>query len=471
MIARFAMALLLCACYASTVSGQRPTRGEYTNQPVQPPVTRAAAEVLQSGPMLGYNEMREVMLWVQTTRPAQVWAEYWEKSKPETRYKTETVTTTAQDAHTAHLLCNQVWPGKQYEYQVVVDGQAIKRPYPTEFKTQALWRWRKDDRKDPHIPYDYKFAVGSCAYINDTPVDRINATPYGSHYEIFTALHRQRPDFMLWAGDNTYTREADWNTRTGFLYRYTHTRSLPELQPLLASTHHYAIWDDHDYGPNDSDQSYWGKNMAQDVFKLFWGNPAYGLGVGGCTFTFEWGDSQFFMLDDRWNRTANDRATGSPQMFGRAQLEWLVNALKSSTATFKFVVNGNCVLNPAKRGENFANYEAEYKWLLETLKAEKIPGIVFLSGDIHHSELTKLDVDGLYALYDWTVSPLTSGTSNGKEDGRPDLVKGSVVNVHNFGIIEVTGNTENRQLTLGAYDSQGTRQWSYVIKASELRPK
>ena len=46
------------------------------------------------------------------------------------------------------------------------------------------------------------------------------------------AMHAQRPDLMLWLGDNTYLREVDWYTRTGFIHRYTHTRSLPELQPL-----------------------------------------------------------------------------------------------------------------------------------------------------------------------------------------------------------------------------------------------
>ena len=113
---------------------------------------------------------------------------------------------------------------------------------------------------------------------------------------------------MLWLGDNIYLREADWNTRTGIMYRYTHTRSLPEMQPLLASSINYAIWDDHDFGPNDADRSYHLKNTTLEAFKLFWANPTYGIvGDSGVATTFEWGDVQFFMLDNRYFRAPNER--------------------------------------------------------------------------------------------------------------------------------------------------------------------
>ena len=81
---------------------------------------------------------------------------------------------------------------------------------------------------------------------------------------------------MIWLGDNVYFREPD-DSRTGVYHRYSHDRSLPELQPLLGSVHHYAIWDDHDYGPNNSDRSFIYKNITLQAFKDFWANPTYGL--------------------------------------------------------------------------------------------------------------------------------------------------------------------------------------------------
>jgi alkaline phosphatase D len=115
---------------------------------------------------------------------------------------------------------------------------------------------------------------------------------------------------MMWGGDNFYYREPDWNTRTGMIHRNTHSRSIPEIQPLLGSVHHYAIWDDHDYGPNDADRSFWNKNMSLEMFKLFWANPNYIFENEACTGTFQWNDVQFFMVDNRWFRTPNDNHTG-----------------------------------------------------------------------------------------------------------------------------------------------------------------
>src|SRR5690606_34340514 len=180
-----------------------------------------------------------------------------------------------------------------------------------------------------------------CTYINDEPYDR-PGKPYGGGYEIFNAMYQEKPDMMMWLGDNVYLREVDWNSKTGIYYRYTHTRSLPELQPLLASTHHYAIWDDHDYGPNDADRSFWGKDMTLKAFKDFWANPNYGVGgTEGITGTFFWEDCQFFLLDDRWYRSPMP----GKEYFGQTQLNWLVDALRSSKATFKFICTGGQILN------------------------------------------------------------------------------------------------------------------------------
>ena len=190
--------------------------------------------------MVGYSEMKEVMLWVQTNSCAEVQFVYWEKGKPEVSFSTEVTKTIKKEAYTAHCVADEVLPGKKYEYSLYINGKKIDFDYPTTFQSQTLWQWRTD-------PPDFKMALGSCTYVNETEYDR-PGKPYGSEYFIFDAIHKKQPDAMLWMGDNIYLREVDWSTRTGILHRNTHTRSLPEMQPLLASTHNYAIWDDHDYG-------------------------------------------------------------------------------------------------------------------------------------------------------------------------------------------------------------------------------
>jgi alkaline phosphatase D len=274
----------------------------------------------------------------------------------------------------------------------------------------------------------------------------------------------------VWGGDNVYTREADWNSRTGVFYRNTHSRSLPEMQPLLGSVHHYAIWDDHDYGPNDSDRSFALKNVTSEAFRLFWGNPNY-IFEGACTGTFEWSDAQFFLLDDRWFRAPNNR-TDDRTYFGEAQINWLIDALILSKAPFKFIVTGGQVINSAALFENYAIYGEERARFLQKIADAKIPGVIFLTGDRHHTALHKLDRFGTYPLYDFTISPLTSGAGKPSEEEKKaqTFVDGTVVeNTRNFGLFEITGPAKERVLKVTVYNAQNKPLWTREIKASELK--
>ncbi|GAA4395270.1 alkaline phosphatase D family protein [Nibrella viscosa] len=413
--------------------------------------------------MVGYSTMKEVMLWAQTRQPARVQVQYWEQGKPTPSWSTAEVATTAKTAFTAHLLADQVQPGKKYEYAILVNGKKVDLPYPTRFQSQTLWQWRTD-------PPAFQFGVGSCTYINEPALDR-PGTPYGGGYEILTNLAKQQPDFMLWTGDNTYLREPDWNSRTGVLHRYTHTRSVKELQPLLAATHHYATWDDHDYGPNDSDRSYWLKPVTLEAFKLFWANPNYVFDEG-CAGTFHWNDCQFFLIDDRTFRAPNNAPELSKRpMLGQPQLQWLIDALIFSQATFKFVVIGGQVVNPAKVFENYANYADERDSLFRAIAKANIPGVMFITGDRHHTILHKLERPGTYPLYDLTISPLTSGPAQPLADelALPTVVPGTLLVERNFGLLSLSGPLKDRVLTIKVFDAKGTQRWSREIRAMDLR--
>ncbi|WP_299674682.1 alkaline phosphatase [uncultured Tenacibaculum sp.] len=424
-----------------------------------------AQDKIQSGPMVGYSTMREVLLWVQTTKASEVHFEYFDKQNPKERFKTDTYTTNKKDGFVAQLIADKVLPGKKYTYEVYVNGKKVKKNYPMEFQSQTLWQWRTD-------PPEINFAIGSCAYINETRFDR-PGKPYGSNYEIFTTIHSKRPDFMLWLGDNTYLREADWSSRTGFLHRYTHTRSLKELQPLLASTHNYAIWDDHDFGPNDSDGSFPLKNTAAEMFKLFWGNPNYdALGTGGITGSFQWGDLDFFMLDNRYYRTANRNFTGERQMLGKEQIDWLINSLSSSRAPFKFIAIGGQVLSSEAMHENYAIFPKERAYLIRKIREAKIEGVIFLDGDRHHTALSVMkESSSVYPLYDLTCSPLTSGAHASKEEFNNYKLQETLVGEHNFGLMKVSGPRTDRVLTIQILNKDGKEMWTKNIKARDLKYK
>ncbi|CUU04309.1 alkaline phosphatase D [Armatimonadetes bacterium GBS] len=421
--------------------------------------------LLNAGPMLAYAEMTETAIWVQTTRPATVQIRYWQKGRPETSRLTPPIHTNAEGDHIALFRLTNLPFGTRFEYELYIDGERVARDYPLEFQTQPHWRWRTE-------PPEFSFAVGSCAYFNDPVVDRPGA-PYGGDYEIFLAIHRLRPDFMLWLGDNIYYVEPDWLTESGMRHRWRMSRRYPELQPLLASTHHYAIWDDHDYGPNDSDSSYRLKDVALKVFADYFPQVRYGLPEApGCFYRFEWGDVEFFMLDDRTYRTPNKMSV-SPEkrMLGKAQMEWLKNALRNSQATFKIIANGGQMINPMVYFEGFGLFPEEQKELLDFIVREKITGVVFLSGDRHMTELLRVTPPGGYPLYELTCSPLTSGPARGHpaEANNPARVEGTWVTQRNFALIKVRGKRGERELVLGVYDKDGNRLWERTLNERELR--
>ena len=426
-------------------------------------ISTYAQDLINSGPMVGYSTMQEVLLWVQTEERANVHFEYYEIDNPKVKFSTDKIETEKKNGYVAKLIADQVIPGKKYKYEVYINNYKIKRNYAMEFQTQELWKWRTD-------PPDVKFIIGSCSYINEPKFDR-PGKPYGSNFEIFNSINKKNPDFMLWLGDNTYLREPDWNSRTGFIKRYSHTRAFPELQPLLASTHHYATWDDHDYGPNNSDGSFWLKETASEIFKLFWGNPNYNVtGKGGITGFFQWSDLDFFLLDNRYHRTANNNLTGNRQMLGKDQIDWLINALSFSQASFKFVAVGGQVISNGAVYENYATYPDERKYLLDKIREAKIEGVIFLDGDRHHTILSKMqETKNVYPLYDLTCSSLTAGVNNDNEPYNSFKLEETFVNVNNFGMLNVTGPTNDRELTIQIFDKDGKELWIKSIKANDLK--
>ena len=418
---------------------------------------------IASGPMVGHATMREVKVWVQTDKSADVVMEYFSDSLPQKKYRTALLRTTKEKAFSIILIADSVQPGNRYSYSIILNGKEQKFPYATKFQTPPLWQWRGN-------PPNFTVALGSCVYVNEPRYDR-PGKPYGSDYDIFTTIHNLQPTLMLWLGDNTYLREADWDSRTGIFHRYSHTRALPEMQPLLASSHNYAIWDDHDFGPNDSDKGFIHKNLTFEAFSTFWANPGYGFdSQQSITSTFQWGDVQFFLLDNRSFRTANKRKTGKSEILGDDQIEWLIHNLASSKATFKIIAIGGQTISSAAIFENYATRPEERKKLLDAIQKENIQGVFFLSGDRHCTELSKMNRALDYPLYDLTCSPLTSGIhTKAFEENNIYRETETLVMEHNFAILSFSGDVKNRLMQITVYNAQGKKKWATTISSKDLQ--
>jgi alkaline phosphatase D len=434
-----------------------------------------------SGPMLGDVQHRTAKIWVEVKPGTPVNCQVWKKGAIKNFFLATAFKDVNQGFETITFNANGLDYGTEYEYQISTEKKVL--PPPTKatgkFTTKSFWAYRTA------VP-DVSFLTGSCSYINDTAYDRIYtdmvklnkvAKNYGGDYSIFETMAKTPADMMMWLGDNWYTREPDYSSEWGLHYRPHHDRALPQLQNLLKVMPNYAIWDDHDYGPNDGDKSFILSNESRNVFKKYWANPTYGDGVKGTYSKVTLADVDFFMLDDRtWrsNDDMKDSINGEPnmekRMLGYQQMDWLKNALLQSAANFKIIVTGSQTLNPVSPFNCFQAYPAEYQEFLSFLKIEKIKGLLFLTGDRHHTEVIKINRENTYPLYDVTVSPLTSGTHtfNGPEKNNPYRVMG-IDEKQNFGKATVSGSLAERKLTFNFIGTNGEALGEWSIMANDLR--
>jgi alkaline phosphatase D len=420
-----------------------------------------AAQVGISGPMPGHSDHLATSVWLQCHGPCAVQLEYWNAdSARSVRRRTPVQQGDPRNAYAMTFVLDGLVPCQRYAYRVLVGGKELAMDDSLFVSTQCLWKWRTE-------PPDFSLVTGSCAYINEPAYDRPGRA-YGGDYGIFGHMADERADLMLWLGDNTYLREPDWGTRSGYLHRYTHTRRTPELQRLLRSTHHYAIWDDHDFGPNDADGAFAMAPIAREAFDLFWPNPeGRPTGLRTITTAFSYNDVDFFLLDNRTERVPGNMVTTTPTILGAAQIDWLIRALKSSQATFKVVAVGGQFLNDAAVFENYATVPQERQAILDRIDAEGIRNVIFLTGDRHFSELSHLVLPSGLSVYDLTVSPLTSGAYATPQETNNLQVLGTRVTERNYGVLRFTGPRKERKLTMAIHASDGRLLWERTIQAQE----
>lgn len=368
----------------------------------------------------------------------------------------------AADA-TAQVQLGGLEPGTAYRY-TITDPQGSPLA-EGRFRTQALWQWRSD-------PPTVRLAVGSCAYLNDGRFDR-PGTPYGGGEGIFDQIAATAPDMMLWLGDNIYLREPEWTSRDGISRRYRYYREHPSLRLLLTATPHVAIWDDHDFGPNDADASFVNAPWAREMFHRYWPLP-YAAPPQGLYGQVTLGDVDIFMLDDRSFRYPGRWPDGPDKvLYGATQLDWLKRALVASRAPFKLVAGGSQFFNRANRHEGWHDFQTEMQSMRRWLDASRVPGIVFLSGDRHFAELLRIERPGTYPLIELTTSPLTAGPVRKPDDAEtanPDVVPGSFQNVRNFASLTVSGPRTDRSLRIELKNTEGAALWDWSVKASALAP-
>jgi len=129
------------------------------------------------------------------------------------------------------------------------------------------------------------------------------------------------------------------DTLTDYRRGYDDLFLQPNQVELFQSGNFIHIWDDHDYGPNDSDGTHPGKPNAAQVFRER--EPHHALPESGAIYrTWTWGRVQVVIWDCRYHRSPTAEADSpSKTMLGADQKAWFQGVLASSTAEVMIVIS------------------------------------------------------------------------------------------------------------------------------------
>ncbi|MEM8868358.1 MAG: alkaline phosphatase D family protein [Verrucomicrobiota bacterium] len=423
------------------------------------PLASSLQAALLCGPMLGPLEMREAKVWIQAENPSVVRVAYIDQASSKQHYSTPVETNPAL-GNTATVTLDGVEPGKTYDYQVELNGTLLPERY--SFQTPVFF-------KDRTPPPTLRVAVGGAHYV----VEDAFEPPYtilGGGYGIFSTILQNEPDMMIWAGNTAHIRESDWASQSGYIKRYSKARSVPELKNLIAQVPQYAVWSSSDYGIGNAGRYASTRAQAEASFEAFWPKPVEITSLEGVATRFRRADVDFFMIDVRSYRDDIPPPGDLPLILGDKQIEWLRQELIRSTATFKIIIAGAPILNPADSAVNLSYADGEHTKLLQMLRDERISGLFFISGGKYYGELTRLVHANSYNLHDLTIGPLTANPTEESDELNFFRMPGTTTTERHFALLDFTGPEADREITVRVLSMEGKELWNRSVKASQLQP-
>jgi alkaline phosphatase D len=403
------------------------------------PAETAAAAQVTGGPLVGAATDTTAPIWVRADGPCQVAVRLRRADAPaDAPWRTTAATPTRADADgSAVVLVDGLEPATAYAYEVLNDGA----PLPG-----GPWTFRTLPRPGTGR---VTLAFGSCANMQRQAVQ-----------PVFEAVADAHPGAFVFLGDNCYYAESDLDDPARMWARMRRQRENPSMRRLIAATPMYAQWDDHDYGPNDSDRTFAQKDLARTIFMGYWPNPSFGADGQGIYTKATLGPVDLFLLDDRWWRDP-DAAPNAPSktFLGPQQRAWLLDALAASRAPLKVIATGSQFLARYHAFESWQEARDEREAILDGIRDRGVKGVMFISGDRHLAEVVRYPAARVgYPLWDVTSSPLANTTfSAGVNIPNPDrvFVWGEA---NNFGWIEV--DAAARTVRLELRDQAGKTLWS-----------
>ena len=251
-------------------------------------------------------------------------------------------------------------PATRYHYAVRLDGVVDR------IRSGVV-------RTFPDGPEPVRLVFSACARI-------------GSNGAVFDAIRAEQADAYVCVGDfhygDIYVDDAD-DYRRVFDVQLTRTAQ----SALYRSTPIAYVWDDHDYGPNDSNRDAPGRPAAMAAYREY--VPHYELaGPESAIFqAFSVGSVRVLLSDCRSSRDPQSVTdTVEKSMLGFEQRAWLLDELTQSSATHDLVIWVSTVpwIAEAREGaDHWGGYTAERELIADHVADGGIDNLLMICGDAH----------------------------------------------------------------------------------------
>lgn len=322
-------------------------------------------------------------------------------------------------------------------------------------------------------PRSFSFGVASCE--NNTLGSTFLSNP------IWPLLHSKNVQFMLQIGDWHY---YNINTNDVNRYRDAYDNVLSEAYHNQFYQQHsvFYVWDDHDFGPNDSDSTSASKPAARAAYRET--VPHYPLAAGDGNKpiyqSFTVGRCRFIIADCVSERTPFTVADDNNKVvLGTEQMAWLKSQLLAASSdpdvgatfmvlTFPWTGTGSPAAGASGRSY-WAAYPTQRAELATFIKDNDIQRVFILSGDMHATAFDDgrtydFAADGTnpypggqfaHGLPVFQTAPLAQSYSS---KGTPYLIGpmlSAVYPVQQVGVVTVYDYGTNLLINFCAYDETG----------------
>lgn len=325
---------------------------------------------------------------------------------------------------------------------------------------------------DAVTPTISTISYSSCCY-------QLSAMP------IYSKMATRAAQLQINMGDNIY---GDFlaispGTASYISAQYNTLKNNADFKRLKAAVPMIATWDDHDYGFNDAGASGSpNRNAARRLFCDFWGEPATSLRrtrTDGIYTSYYYGDDahkiQVILLDNRWNRSkynSGNTLTGytistdpTKTMLGTAQWNWLKAELMQP-AKIRFIVSGVQFCAQKSTNEGWSLFPLEQEKMFQTIRDARAEGVVFLSGDVHYSDINMRTPTNLYPIYDFTSSSVN------ETEGSPKASSYRIAGPFgkpNYSVLNINWNAAPVTITTTTYDATDAVKIQKTISLDELK--